>query len=344
MENWNEAVPLPEEDAELLKIRKDLKKRNWKTVLTSLLLAAIMLFVSVYGIVPAVESLYWGPYDSGYSASQDTSDLKLVLQTHSELFQPGYGVGFIAHRTGFASYELNITRTDVATGEKEYMEGTLKRGKLSLDYSFWNLQTSMLSQRYFYRGRYSTPIRPVIASDLERTQKLLTELPSYVSLKAAVSFPEDLTMKQLMQSYLDYNYNSEDGITLHWVGVRNNNDDSDRSIPMCGFSLNYGGNGYGINEVYPELNSESFSVDGTHWEQHFKSLLEFSRDQAQKEKGISYFIGNENFYQYVLDYIAENGIMTYGVMVTGTPEGLLGMLDSGLASEIVLLDGWIDVG
>ena len=344
MENWNEAIPLSEEDAELLKIRKDLKKRNWKTVLTSLLLAAVILLVSVCGIVPAAESLYWGPYDSDYSAAQDTSDLKLVLQAHSELFQPGYGVGFTAHRTGFATYELDITRIDIATGEKEYMEGTLKRGKLSLDYCFWNPQTSMLSQRYFYRGRYSTPVRPVIASDLERTRELLAELPSYVSLKAAVSFPEDLTMKQLMRLNLDYNYSADDGITLHWVGIRNNNDNTDRSIPMCGFSLNFGGNGYGINEVYPELELESFSPDGTHWEQHFKSLLEFSRDQAQKEKGIRYSMGQEDFYQYVLDYVEENGVMTYGIMVTGTPEGLLGMLDSGLASEIVLLDGWIDVG
>ena len=28
MENWNEITPLPEDDAELLKIRKDLKKRE----------------------------------------------------------------------------------------------------------------------------------------------------------------------------------------------------------------------------------------------------------------------------------------------------------------------------
>jgi len=61
MENWNETVPLPEDDAELLKIRKELKKRNQKTILTSLLLAAVLLFTSIYGIVPMVRSCIGAP-------------------------------------------------------------------------------------------------------------------------------------------------------------------------------------------------------------------------------------------------------------------------------------------
>ena len=116
MENWNEITPLPEDDAELLKIRKDLKKRNWKTILTSLLLAVVILLVSVYGIVPTVESLYWGPYDSDYNAG---SDLRLTLQAYTELYQPGHSVQMIAGKTGFATYDLHITRTDDATRDQD---------------------------------------------------------------------------------------------------------------------------------------------------------------------------------------------------------------------------------
>ena len=35
--------------------------------------------------------------------------------------------------------------------------------------------------------------------------------------------------------------------------------------------------------------------------------------------------------------------MSYGCLVTGTPKGLLSMLEDGTASTLILLDGWIDV-
>ena len=53
---------------------------------------------------------------------------------------------------------------------------------------------------------------------------------------------------------------------------------------------------------------------------------------------------DNNFYLQALDYVEENGVKSYGCIVTGTPEKLLSLLNSGKILNIQLLDAWIDVG
>ena len=49
-------------------------------------------------------------------------------------------------------------------------------------------------------------------------------------------------------------------------------------------------------------------------------------------------------YTDILEYVEENGVMTYGVVVTATPQALLSLMDSEQVYEIRLIDGWIDIG
>lgn len=338
MENWNEFAPLPDGDEELKKIRKNINKRSWKTILTSLVLTAAIFLIAVFGVIPAVEKLYWAPYTSDYV--EGANDLQMVLQTYTELFQPGYTASVNAGRTGFATYELSIVRTDVTTWEREYIDGTLKRGELYIGREF---SDERLSQMHFYRARDQ---RPINEYDRERTRQLLTELPEYIQLKAAISFPEDLTMEELINLGISYNrglLNSHDGISIKWAGIRNCHEEPERSTPLCGMSLSYSIDDLSLNPYYPELVTESYAPDGSHFEQHFKSLLQFASDQLEKGKMIPVWT-NEDYYQYVLDYVEENGVMTYGCLVTATPRQLLTLLEDGAVSDVVLMDCWIDIG
>lgn len=343
MENWNELPPLPENDAELLKIRKALKRRNRKTVLTSLLLAAVILFVSVYGIVPAVESLYWEPYDSDYNAG---SDLLLTLQAYTELYQPGHSVQMIAGKTGFATYDLHITRTDDATGDQEYIGGTLKRGLLDLDSYYFNTRTADLylgSDYYAEPSEETKETEPFDMRDMwsADTEETLSQLPEYIQLKAAVHFPEDLTMEELQQLLFKYNYDARNGVSVLWAAVRVGGEHAS-SFPI-GFTVN-SHNGYELNETYPEFFIDSFNTDGSHMTRHFKSLLRFQSDQAAKDRGPFFRNAAGEYSAYVLDYVEEHGVNTYACLVSATPQGLQNMLDDGTASHVILLDGWINVG
>jgi len=340
MDNWNENIVPPQEDAELKSIRKSLQRQNLKNVLTSLILAAALLLVSVYGIIPAVEKLYWGPYDSDYDAG---SDLHLVLKANTELFHPGYKVQMLAGKSGFASYDLHITRTDDATGQKEYLNGTLSRGDLSLDYAYYDRGMEEL----YFHADYVQDLGNGEIYDIrdmwtEDAVELISQLPNYIQLKAIAFFPEDLNMEQFLQLLLKYNYDGRDGVSVIWTAVRV---ESNQGIPLSpiGFSVN-SYNGYELNETYPEFFIRNFEEDGSHLAQHFKSLLQFSTDQVEKGKGISLRNIHGEYTQYVLEYVEEHGVNTYACLVSATPQGLQSMLDDGTASHLALLDSWIDVG
>ena len=343
MENWNETIPLPENDAELLKIRKDLNRRNWKTILTSLLLAVVILLVSVYGIIPAVEKLYWGPYDSDYDAG---SDLKLTLQAYTELYQPGRSLQMIAGKTGFATYDLHITRTDDATGEQEYIGGTLKRGLLDLDSYYFNTRTEDLYLSSDYYADPSEETKDAEPFDMREmwsanTADVLSQLPEYIRLKAVVHFPEDLSMEQFQQLLFKYNYDAREGVSVLWSAVRVGGEHTS-GFPI-GFAI-HSYNGYELNETYPEFFIDSFDPDGSHMAQHFQSLLRFQSDQAAKDRGPFFRNAAGEYSAYVLDYVEEHGVNTYACLVSATPQGLQNMLDDGTASHVILMDGWIDVG
>lgn len=336
MENWNELPSVPD-DGELKKIRKSLNRHDRKTILTTLALALVVVLLATFVIAPAVESLYWSPYTSDYTESDN--DLKLMLEAYTELFQPGKKLqSMIAGDTGFASFDLALIRTDTATGEKEYLNGSLIRGTLELDYLFFDYGQA----RVLFNGNNSLPEEMMIHYR-DRSLEKLSGLPEYVTVKALAFFPDDLTMEQLQKLIFEYNYDARNGVDLKWVGVRNAPMDAEHTPLACGFSTDLSGSLADLNDVYPHLGLLTVEEDGSHLTEHFKSLLRFSADQVDKDHGLPIGTLEGNYYREILNYVEENGVLSYGCLVTGTPEGLLQMLEDGTASTLILTDGWIDV-
>ena len=59
---WEQEPPASREiDIQLQRMRKNIRKRNWALVITSLILAAAVLLGAVRFAVPALESMYWAP-------------------------------------------------------------------------------------------------------------------------------------------------------------------------------------------------------------------------------------------------------------------------------------------
>ena len=295
MDNWNELPTSPNGDEELKKIRKNLKKRNWKTVLTTLVLAVTLLLAGIYVIIPAVESLYWAPYDSDYI--ENGNDLVLMLEAYTELFHPGKKIQSLkAGDTGFASYDLSITRTDTDTGDKEYISGTLIRSTLDLDHLFFDYS----SERVFFQGNNSLPVE-FVTHYREGSIERLSGLPEYVTVKALAFFPEDLNMEQVQKLLFKYNYDSRCGVSLRWVGVRNAAKNAESTPLSCGFSTDPGGYIEEFNAFYPELHLTTVKEDGSHLAEHFKSILRFSADQLDKDRGLHIGTLHGNYYRDILD-------------------------------------------
>lgn len=127
------------------------------------------------------------------------------------------------------------------------------------------------------------------------------------------------------------------------VGVRNAPKDAEHAPFAVGFSAKPNGDLSLLDEQYPELGMLHTQADGSQMEEHFKSLLRFSADQLDKGKGIPIVTLTGNYYRDALAYVEENGVTSYGCLITGTPEGLLGLLEDNVASTLILTDGWIDV-
>ena len=341
---WEQNMP-PEN--EMPQIQKSIRRRNWKLIAISVATAAMLLLVCVYGIIPLIESFYWHPDTE--STAANASDLELTLHTYAELFCPGWEVSYVnwQERDGLAAYDLQIYIRDQRDLSSFYLNGTLEKGHLMFGSDFAD---HMASPSWF--SGMVEEFAPVEEDRLTETREKLAQLPDYIALEAAITFPEDLDMAQLEEFYREYGVTTlvSPRMRIIWVGIRNSPADpvdteAGRISPMrlCGMDPFTGGTGFlGTDDTYPNFSNHWEYPHEEALENHFKSLLQYSSDRCAKDEGIPVWYGKD-YYQTVLDYVEENGVMSYGAVVVASPQVLLELLDQGVISYVSLLDAWIDL-
>lgn len=323
---WEQALP-PEN--EMKQIQKSIRKRNWKIVFVSVLLAAAVLLVSVFGIIPAVEQLYWNADEFSYG---HRSDLEATLYAYTQLFNPAHDTAILHYRhTGFASYDLELRLLSRTGQESISVGGTLARNQLTMDQFF---EDSSVESHVFWRHYlpFNEPEQRI--TDAVRSQ--LEELPEYIRLEANLSFREDITMEELMAFKDKYPM-----MRITWVAIRVTEPGTEWTT-LCGMSPFNGGSVFdGMYKDYPY-----FNITGVHdagqAEQHFKALLQYSADQVEIGRGIARY-DDWNIYQNALDYVEENGVNSYGMVVMASPALLLELMDDELVLFVDPIDGWIDL-
>lgn len=331
-ENWNEIPSLPDMDAELKKIRKELRKRNLRIVATCLLLGAALLIGAIKLAIPAWEKQYFDP--NKQTLSKYNSDLTITMAAYAELFSPSQTISNVyATRTGFASYSLSVQQWHTRDhGDLSYQIASIHKGDLVFPQGFWE----MCSANIFERACY-----PVFSLGDEANQRIsndLSQLPDYIHLQAAVSFTEDLNMEQIIA----LSESLEDGY-LEWVAIRTCDMD-EQMYPLCGMKPTASGVVWdSVNEYYPCFDIKAEEETGELFEKHFLSLLQFSIDQLETGRGIETTnYRDTSYYQRALDYVEENGVCSYGAYIVAPASELLALMDSGVASQIWPQDAWID--
>ena len=330
---WEEESVVPDAPAEeMKKVKRSLRRRNILIVLTSLVLVAALLLVTVYIGIPAAETLYWNPATTSYGTPHST-DLELMLAAYAELFCPDINIASATEtKTGFATYDISIQYWNTYRGgDSLFVSGAIEKGEL-------NLPTGLLRQcpvNIFDRATY-----PFYADEESRQQTVydkLSVLPEYVTVVAAVSFPEDKSMEEVFE----FQDSLMDG-QVGWTAIRTSPLD-EQMLPLCGMDISQSGTvRTEVNEYYPCLDVKGVEATAENLETHFKSLLKFSADQAEAGTGIpkSYY-HDQCYYTQVLEYVEENGIYSYGCYVSGTPETFLALIESGAVSQVWIEDIWI---
>lgn len=328
---WEQEL-LPEN--EMKEIQKSIRKRNWKIITISVILAAVVLLGCVQFLIPAVENLYWSPTDG--SIGEGVSDLNLVLSAYTELFCPGWEVsGVNTSRNGFASYDLNIIRRDIVRDEYSYMTGSLVKNTLGWDFRFSSEQAD---HRLFGTSSYT----PFLSEEEQSTAEKLAVLPEYVTVEASVVFSEDLDMEQILALREKYD------LPIAWIAIRHAPEEGPTGL-LCGMSPFSGSTiYYEVNEKYPQFGLEThftpeYKFTADNLEQHFTSLLQLSCDMVEAERGVYVFAGERNYYSDALEYVEDHGINSYACLVFTSPQKLLALLEEDCVDRIHLSDAWIDL-
>ena len=341
--SWQEPAP-PREPSrrELKRLRRNLRRRNAVLALTSLVLAAALLFGVFRYAIPCLEtSLYWDPNTVSYGTRLDT-DLGLTLYAYGELFCPNMCVESVtATHTGFASYSILAESFSFPRGERRYGYASLEKGKLTFQEGFWE----ELSQVCVGNKRLKTN---------EWDVELLSQLPEYYQVGAFVTFREDLTMAQA----LDFQESLSQELELssinsfpacHWFAIRHQ---EQAFAHPCGISTG------SISGRFPEMNGfyPCFDVDeafraleeatgsrpdqASVYEEHFKSVLRFLDDRHQAGRGIQ-VPDSPNYYSDALAYVEEHGVNVYGCYITASPQFFLRLIQQENIQYISLYDAWL---
>ena len=343
---WEEEPLVPAAPPEeMQQVRKSLRRWNTRQVLTSLVLTAALLLGIFFVGIPAAESFFWDPTVASYGEYYST-DLEIMLAAYTELVCPSVNIlGVNATKTGFASYDISISYMDAHKGGNYYATGSIVRSELTVAPGV--LQTC--AANIFDRATY--PFYSLDEESKQNTYERLSALPEYITVLAAVSFPEDKSMAEV----LEFQDSLIDG-SVGWTAIRATCLDT-QMYPLCGMNLSpFGAVRANANESYPCLDMKAEESTAENWETHFKSLLQFCIDQRDAGTGIDLRYpyrdtnypfdigtqGKENcYYTNVLEYVEENGIYSYGCYVVATPETFLELLDSGAVTQVWIQDVWI---
>ena len=319
---------LPPED-EMKQIQKSIRNRNRKTVFVSIVLTASMLLVCVFGIIPAVEQLYWNPSETTYGSH---TDLETMLHVYTELVTPGYNTFHVNYRrSGFARYDLEVPVFSTAQNKQISATGVLSKNILSLDQNYFH----PMEKNYPF-PRLTSPEYSPNSYDLNQLRQRLGQLPEYIRLEATICFPQDLSMEELMAFRSEHS-----DLLITWVAVRST-DPSELLPPLLGMDPFTGGTVFdGFLMEYRYFDASQIT-EADHLEKHFKRRLQYYIDQVEKEQ--AFYRYNAETLKENLAYVEEQGVYTYGCVVTASPKVLLDLLDSGIVCDVHLVDCWIDIG
>lgn len=315
---------------ELKNMKKSIRKRSRNIVLISVAIVLMLTLLAAFVAPPLLNKLYYNPMTMKYDEYAYDFDFSMVAYT--ELHQAGiYYADTIIENTGIGKYAMTLVRYNLSTGEADYLTASLNKDQLEIPFSFL---ANNLSMNIFARA--SSPVYDLDPETKESFIKKLEALPDYINVTAAVSFSEDLTMDQLVDLM------GSSDIQFMWAGIRNAPTDVQR-YPLCGMDLTGAGYVYEkINKSYPSFELSATSNDGnpsaSDYETHFTSLLQYTIDHIDFVKALKADSDYASYYQSVLDYVKENDVKAYGVMVNGSAEDILALMDRSNVSQIWPLD------
>ena len=311
-------VPAGTVQAETKAVKRRMNRRTGWTVLAAVAAVLTILALLQFVISPLVNRrVYYVPWREEADYDIDTySEFDAGMSAITALYMPlgSYGGSLINH-TGFMTdtVDLGFLDNTGATRSGIGSQVTLRMGKLG-QLSIGDL--SVLGYGYLDFYFWHTPGGHYEAA--------LAQLPDYYSVTSAVTFTRDLTTDELaalMERHPELTFLSAkvEGQLFH-------------QALYCSLQTTGARYGVDLNKDYPDFQVET--VTGEIIQQHFESLLQYLIDHP-KLADMADIMASGRQYQLMLDTVREDGLMSGGVWVQGTPTAILALLEESCAAGVI---------
>lgn len=318
---------------EALAVEKLVKKRLREVMLKGALLSLLLLGLIFYGLSPLVSTLYYNPMNESLSSVE--KDVSLDLAVLSELTMPEYASSSVyVEAKGFGSYQMRYSITDLFYQNSIVTEKKIVRGSV----------VETLNSLYDREPLFITPLEIMREEKESRKQRedihvLLSGLGSTNYGSVSVLFKKSLTMEELQRFQTKY-----ENIRLQWVGVENGQGVQTSSL-ITGFSpLGSRRSAHlfadeSLLKEYPglhllewlvqpgERSQDGASLEAEGYEKHYKALLHFALDRKSEISVLSERLKESEVLEASAAYVEEHGVHSYGVLLEGTVEDLLVLLE-----------------
>ena len=318
---------------EALAVEKLVKKRLREVMLKGALLSLLLLGLIFYGLSPLVSTLYYNPMNESLSSVE--KDVSLDLAVLSELTMPEYASSSVYVETkGFGSYQMRYSITDLFDQNSLVTEKKVVRGSV----------VETLNSLYDREPLFITPLEIMREEKESRKQRedihvLLSGLGSTNYGSVSVLFKKSLTMEELQRFQTKYK-----DIRLQWVGVENGQGVQTSSL-VTGFSpLGSRRSAHLFSDEtllkeYPglhlldwlvhqgERSEDGASLEAEGYEKHYEALLYYALDRKSEISVHSERLKETEVLEESAAYVEEHGVRTYGVLLDGTVEDLLVLLE-----------------
>lgn len=346
--------PLPVDNIQIKKVRSSVRREFWK--MTALCCAILILLGAVVKMVvlPAYNNRFYNPAAAFEHGPEYITPFKVDINIFSNLHCPGWGVvSAYAEPLGFGEYDVNLSFFNLYHDQQSHRL-RVTRGKV--DYPRYTIPFHMPTAGAFYdrgsqnvyyideNGRETTCQNP---EDLQYYLDEIAQLPKNSRISAYISFTEDFSLAQLVNLKKSF-----PELSFRWAAVRATDDEYFHND--IGFPIDSGGISFeDISSLsdYPCLDLHSFSWEKTAprqqaemLESYFTSMVKYMSTRQEFLTAFCDFNGfDAQLYTEVLQYVEENGVKVYGLLIDGSPEDILSFAKLPTTNSLMVTDAKFSV-
>ncbi|MDR5659974.1 anti sigma factor C-terminal domain-containing protein [Serpentinicella sp. ANB-PHB4] len=328
--------------SETANLKKSVNRRLRKVVITSVVSVMVILFSIFYIVSPIIDSMYYNP--SRKSVGEYQSDLFFDLRVLTELTLPGYDLSgpVISESLGFGRHSIHFSRKDLLTKDTQNISAQIKRNNRIGSYEYFfgdqylNSAFDSIKRPKFYDSISQSMEEDPFKVQMEKVMNHVEQLNPVSYVSAYVTFNNDLSMDEFWELSRSY-----ENIDFKWVGIRNFPDSEEYSRHITGFKPSFDGiqspdiadpERYPLLQLVDAMTKDNPSLVrdglGKAYEIHYKSLLRFVNDRPDAIIALTQGSFNKAYYQDALEYVEENGVNAFGVLIHAEAQDLIDFVNT----------------